>query len=287
MKNYLLTAIALFVMLPLFAASEVRADNPAEVPKSGWVTENKQTYYYKEGKAVKGWQKIKKKWYFFNKKTKVLAKNTIAGDKSGGYYYVDQDGVRCKDKTMKLAVAFVRKHSKAKDDPEKRLYSCFTYFVKKFRYRSGGLKVSAKDLPAYAKEFLGQKQGNCYRGAAALAYCAKALGFSARIGVGGKTKKQGRGLKPLPCQHFIGLEIFVDGLVHDLLRKLPVVSLVRLQPVSCELLVEGALAAAGLIFVCRPESGTVGRQHFVADHELSVLIQTEFKLGVCNDDAAA
>ena len=190
MKKYLLTVIALFVFLPFFAASEVRADDPAEEPKNGWVTEKKQTYYYKEGKAVKGWQKIKKKWYFFHKKTKALAKNTIAGDKSGGYYYVDQDGVRCKDKTMKLAVAFVRKHSKTKDTPEKRLYSCFTYFVKKFRYRSGGLKVSAKDLPSYAKQFLVEKKGNCYRGAAALAYCAKALGFSARIGVGGKTKKQ-------------------------------------------------------------------------------------------------
>ena len=72
MKKYLLTVIALFVFLPFFAASEVRADDPAEEPKNGWVTEKKQTYYYKEGKAVKGWQKIKKKWYFFHKKRKYL-----------------------------------------------------------------------------------------------------------------------------------------------------------------------------------------------------------------------
>ena len=287
MKKYLLTVIALFVFLPFFAASEVRADDPAEEPKNGWVTEKKQTYYYKEGKAVKGWQKIKKKWYFFHKKTKALAKNTIAGDKSGGYYYVDQDGVRCKDKTMKLAVAFVRKHSKTKDTPEKRLYSCFTYFVKKFRYRSGGLKVSAKDLPSYAKQFLVEKKGNCYRGAAALAYCAKALGFSARIGVGGKTKKQGRGLKPLPCQHFIGLEIFVDGLVHDLLRKLPVVSLVRLQPVSCELLVEGRLALSCFITLQRPEAGAVRGEHFVTENDIAVFVESELKLGVRDDDTAA
>ena len=190
MKKYLIAAVLFFTLLPVLHTVNVSAAEEPDQPLNGWVKEEKKTFYYNDGKAVKGWQKIHKKWYFFDKKTKALKKNCIAGDKAGGWYYVDEDGVRCGNKTMKLAVKAVRKYSKAKDKPVKRLYSCFRYFVKNYRYRSGGYKVSAKELPSFAKEFLLTKGGNCYRGAAALAYCAKALGYEARIGVGGKSKKE-------------------------------------------------------------------------------------------------
>ena len=183
------------VLIPAVPAVEVNAEaaNTAEDPdmqKDGWVTKKKKTFYYRDGKAVKGWQKIKKKWYFFSKETKELKTECITGDASGGYYYVGQDGIRCSDKTMQQAVKAVLNYSKKKDTPEERLYSCFRYLVKRYKYRSGGDKVSAKELPDFAKEYFITKQGNCYRGAAALAYCAKALGFDARIGIGGKKRKQ-------------------------------------------------------------------------------------------------
>ena len=61
----------------------------------------------------------------------------------------------------------------------------------------------------------------------------------------------------------------------------------RLQPVACELLVKGGLSVSRLIAVCRPEAGAVRCQHLVANHHVAVLIQTELKLCVRNDDAAS
>ncbi len=65
-------------------------------------------------------------------------------------------------------------------------------------------------------------------------------------------------LKICTCKHFISLKIFVDRLLYDLFRKKPVfrllLVLVRLQPVTCELLIEGWLTMARLICICRPET---------------------------------
>ena len=41
-----------------------------------------------------------------------------------------------------------------------------------------------------------------------------------------------------------------------------------------------------LVAFKRPETAAVGCQHFVTDDNSSVFIQTEFKLGICDDDAA-
>src|SRR5699024_7547670 len=54
----------------------------------------------------------------------------------------------------------------------------------------------------------------------------------------------------------------------------------------CELLVKGRLSMSRLITVSRPETGAVRREHLITDHNVSVLIQTKFKFGVCNNDAA-
>ena len=44
---------------------------------------------------------------------------------------------------------------------------------------------------------------------------------------------------------------------------------------------------SGFIAFRRPETGAVGCQHFIADHHVAILVQTELKLGIRNDDPLA
>jgi hypothetical protein len=58
-----------------------------------------------------------------------------------------------------------------------------------------------------------------------------------------------------------------------------------LEPVADELLVEARLRAAGLVIIGGPETGGVGREHFVGEDELAVN-EAELELGIGDDDAA-
>ena len=89
------------------------------------------------------------------------------------------------------------------------------------------------------------------------------------------------------CEHFVCLEIFFNSLVYDFLRKRPVVVRICLQPVAGKLFVEGWLAMARLISFCRPETGAVRCEHLVAQNDIAVFVQTEFELGICDNDTAA
>ena len=60
--------------------------------------------------------------------------------------------------------------------------------------------------------------------------------------------------KLLSCQHLISLKIFLDCLIHNLLRQCPVMVFVLFQPVARKLFVEGWLSMAWLISFCRPET---------------------------------
>ena len=44
---------------------------------------------------------------------------------------------------------------------------------------------------------------------------------------------------------------------------------------------------SGFISFRRPEAGTVRCQHLVADHHITILVQTEFKLGIRNNNTLA
>lgn len=50
-----------------YADGKVGLLKPDGSPASGWFTNNNQKYYFKDGKAVTGWQTIENKLYFFNK----------------------------------------------------------------------------------------------------------------------------------------------------------------------------------------------------------------------------
>ena len=94
-------------------------------------------------------------------------------------------------------------------------------------------------------------------------------------------------LQLLPCQHLIALQIFIDRLLNDIIRQCPVVVRICLQPVAGELLVKGRLSVSRLVSVCRPEAGAVRCEHLVAENDVSVFIEAELELCICDDDAAA
>ncbi len=80
--------------------------------------------------------------------------------------------------------------------------------------------------------------------------------------------------------------VLFDRLVNDILRKIIIAVRICLQPVTDELLVEGRLAMARLISLERPEAAGVGCEHFVAEDDISVFVQTELELGIGDDDPA-
>ena len=51
---------------------------------TGWYTLNRHRYYAENGKRIKGWKKISKKYYYFDTDYS-LAKNRIVGSASKGY----------------------------------------------------------------------------------------------------------------------------------------------------------------------------------------------------------
>lgn len=153
-------------------------------PHKLWVTEANKSYYYLNGKKVYGWRKIGSYTYFFDKKDGHLKKNAIVGD-SSGYYYVDGSGIRVTDKVMKQAVAYVRKYTKNGWTREQKLKKCYDVMWSVYRYGGPHDAVSKSKMPSYAAYMFTNKKGNCYRGAVALAYAAKAIGYEVRVGVGG------------------------------------------------------------------------------------------------------
>ena len=89
------------------------------------------------------------------------------------------------------------------------------------------------------------------------------------------------------CQHLISLQVFVNRLLHDIIRQRPVVIRILFEPVAGELFVKGRLAVSRLISVSRPETGAVRCEHLVAQNDIAVFVQTEFELGICDNDTAA
>lgn len=137
-----------------------------------------------------GWKKEGKYWYYYSEKTGKPVKNTIAGDKKGGYYYVDNKGIRVNDAVTNLAVKFVRANTKESWSDAKKLKTCVNVLVKKHKYaqiesNKASSKAKASSMKKYAKRFFTKKSGNCYCHAASVAYVAKVIGYkNVKVGKG-------------------------------------------------------------------------------------------------------
>ncbi|MBR1866175.1 MAG: transglutaminase domain-containing protein [Lachnospiraceae bacterium] len=136
----------------------------------------KQTYYLQDGEVIT---------------------NKIVGNKKQGYYYVDTSGVRVIDQNIKLAVKFVRSHTKSSDSKSQKLEKCYYYLSKKYKYKRyyTNLYPKAKDMKSMAHDMFSKKKGNCHRYAACFAYIARVLGYDTKVVVGDISSSRG-GMTP-------------------------------------------------------------------------------------------
>lgn len=156
---------------------------------TGWSRKAKVRRYYKKGVAATGWCTIGKEQYYFNSQGKLLT-NQIVGSR-----YVDDKGIYVNDKTMKLAVAFVNKHSNIRRSNAVRLKECYDYLWKNIAYkRTYGIPGRA-DMDDIAYSMLYNKYGNCFCFGSTFAYIAKALGYEVRTAVGEISARRG-GMTP-------------------------------------------------------------------------------------------
>lgn len=79
----------LTLMMFMGEASTLHAE---AAKKSGFVTVGDKTYYYRNGKKVKGLQEIKKKYYYFDTKTGVMQKDAAMEVKGKNFYFSGKDG---------------------------------------------------------------------------------------------------------------------------------------------------------------------------------------------------
>ncbi|WP_027294015.1 phosphodiester glycosidase family protein [Robinsoniella sp. KNHs210] len=92
-KTQLRMILLLFCVLIGFALS----DSTAQAAKrTGWKTVKSSKYYYVSGKKVKNkWKKINKKWYYFDRKGKMLKKRWV------GDYYLGSKGYMLTNRWIK------------------------------------------------------------------------------------------------------------------------------------------------------------------------------------------
>lgn len=157
--------------------------------------------YYKDGKAVNGVQQSDGVSYYFDKGylhsglTRIngklyhygnngkLSKDTIV--KVGSeYYYVDKDGICCESEEIRLAAAFMMEKCKGSTLKDKMKYG-FQYLADNFPYqRYYDPPKKASDMPNLASSCFKNRNGNCYRYAAAFCCLARMAGYRARVAVG-------------------------------------------------------------------------------------------------------
>lgn len=153
---------------------------------TGWYTLNGHRYYAENGKRIKGWKKISKKYYYFDTDYS-LVKNRIVGSASKGYYYVDRSGVRVTSREIRLAVDFVIRNSNPKARQRERLRQCFQALRTYPYVNRGDTPPRASQLPSYANYMFTRKNGDCYYYAVTMSYIARVLGYDSRIAEGGVT----------------------------------------------------------------------------------------------------
>lgn len=160
----------------------------------GWKKINNKNHYFTTSGAKIGWAKIGKYYYYFSS-TGILNVNTIVGK-----YYVNKSGKRITTKTSMEAVKLVNKISKNKKNntKAKKLKACYNYIYKTYKYKRSYAKPTSKGknwTSYYAYQMYKKKKGNCYNYASSFAYCAKVLGYDARV-VTGKIVALGGGMTP-------------------------------------------------------------------------------------------
>lgn len=184
------------------AATTVQAQPAfADTAAKGWQTVDGKKFYYKNGKALTGKQKIGKNYYFFSKKG-VMKTGTVK-DGTNTYYLNDKGrmeayqvkktlykptGKKMEDYEAKEYRTLLRARDKVADITKKsdskatKLLKCFKWVQKgyyhqyrKFRNYEGWAADFANDH--FLKKWKGNRSGCCVSDGAAFAYLALAIGY--------------------------------------------------------------------------------------------------------------
>lgn len=206
LKRILLLLLVLSLTLPIYAnVMPVQAASVSvkKAEDGKWVTRNKKVFYMVSGKRQKGlnkikgeiyyfdsegvqrtgWQKIGKKYYYFNiangKKGYMIKDQKINGIKlqKNGTAKVTADN-KVKIKALIKATEVVEKITKPTMTKSEKLEKCFQYCTKKLKYRGARKFEGGKNWDAkYVLDMLGKGRGNCYAYGATFAYLANASGY--------------------------------------------------------------------------------------------------------------
>lgn len=142
------------------------------------------TYGFKDGYLMTGLNRVDGKLRYYNGSGRMY-RDTIVGTASVGYYYTDPDGVCCESEEMRLAAEFMVKYCKGSTLEDKAEYA-FLYLANNYPYVRvyDDQPSDEDDISAFAIELFTEKQGTCYRYAAAYACICKIAGYRSRFSYG-------------------------------------------------------------------------------------------------------
>lgn len=183
-----------FTLMPGLTQTAAKTKKP---PKKGWYTTRKgNKQYYRKGKFITGFQKIRKKYYYFNKfgalqtRTVKEKKTTYYPNENGvveafqkrsAWYYANGKKMTKTDaqdfQTLQTAKSIVKQITNLHMSQSEKLKKCFDWVISK-PYVTRRTFANTAGWPAvYANDHFLLGGGNCFADAAAFAYLAKALGY--------------------------------------------------------------------------------------------------------------
>lgn len=180
------------------AAITATAPTPPPVPKKqGWETlKSGKKRYYQNGTRLTGFQKIGKKYYYFNSNGTLLKNKTIKRGVKGFTYFINKKGVvigKKKGSTYynangtKMSQAqiadlrsnqIVAEITNSRMSKSQKLRTCFNWVIRKYYYTWRRFDQGGKNWPAVnANDHFLRGKGDCIADASAFAYLAKAIGY--------------------------------------------------------------------------------------------------------------
>lgn len=202
----LVLTVCVSLAVPSFMPADVSAGTAAAASaagakktagKNGWRTVKGKKYYYKNGIYLTGLQKIKSRYYYFDKKGRLKTTNiksggwtyyttlkgVVDGKKKGKTYYTMSGkkltGSKKADYQTKLrARSVARQITNDKMSLSQKRLACFNW-VKNHPYMHWrNFSMTSGWMSAYADDHFLRGRGNCISDACAFAYLAQAIGYS-------------------------------------------------------------------------------------------------------------
>ena len=158
-------------------------DTENEFTKKQFYETGKKTYYIDEnGRIAEGWQKIKGKYYYFNRDSGILMRKcNVDGIKIGksGVAKASKENIE-KIKTMITARKIMLKVTSPFDTKKEKLKKCFKWIFpfpyKRYRLMKPIMNKSGWET-TFANDIFEKKSGCCVSDAAAFAFLAKEVGY--------------------------------------------------------------------------------------------------------------